>query len=279
MERIKTGIDGLNDLIQGGFPVKSCTLISGAPGTGKTIFGLQTLVGNARNGKVGIFVTLGETRDEILKHGKAFNCNIKEMKSKGKLILLEYLTLEREDYEKEIERMKKEKKEHEKLAKKEPGAYKPNIEFYTGKIEKLERMIEERVGIYSQEERKNKLISQLTKLIPKIKAEILVIDSLSQFMLYEESRPALSEFIQDINKLGVTVILISEAPPEGIDSLERVAEYEVDGVIKLEHITGSTSNRTLVVEKMRETKIDDRVHPMEITDHGLAVQKAEELYK
>ena len=41
MERIKTGINGLDPLIEGGFPAGRSILISGACGTGKTIMCMQ----------------------------------------------------------------------------------------------------------------------------------------------------------------------------------------------------------------------------------------------
>ena len=43
VERIKTGIPGLDKLIQGGFVKGSAVLISGGTGAGKTIFCLQYL--------------------------------------------------------------------------------------------------------------------------------------------------------------------------------------------------------------------------------------------
>ena len=42
-ERVPTGIDGLDPLIEGGFPKGSLVLLAGNPGTGKTIFSMQFL--------------------------------------------------------------------------------------------------------------------------------------------------------------------------------------------------------------------------------------------
>ena len=39
--RVKTGINGLDELIEGGFPEKSITLVSGSPGAGKSIMCFQ----------------------------------------------------------------------------------------------------------------------------------------------------------------------------------------------------------------------------------------------
>jgi len=41
MDRIKTGIYGLDDVIEGGFPGGRTILVTGAAGTGKTIMGMQ----------------------------------------------------------------------------------------------------------------------------------------------------------------------------------------------------------------------------------------------
>ena len=54
--RSSSGIPGLDDLIEGGFPVPSTVLIAGEPGTGKTTFSVQSLFHAAREGGVGIYL-------------------------------------------------------------------------------------------------------------------------------------------------------------------------------------------------------------------------------
>lgn len=44
MKRIDTGIKGLDELIQGGFPEGSTNLVTGAPGTGKQFLGYSFLL-------------------------------------------------------------------------------------------------------------------------------------------------------------------------------------------------------------------------------------------
>jgi len=61
MNRIKSGIPGMDDLIEGGFPESSSILISGGPGCGKSIFCLQYLYNGAKlYGEKGVYVTLEE---------------------------------------------------------------------------------------------------------------------------------------------------------------------------------------------------------------------------
>jgi len=43
IERVKTGVPGLDDILHGGIPRRNIVLISGGPGTGKTIMSQQFL--------------------------------------------------------------------------------------------------------------------------------------------------------------------------------------------------------------------------------------------
>lgn len=70
MERIKTGIEGLDGLIQGGLPKNSITLVSGPPGSGKSIFCFQFLYEGAEQGEKCLFLTLDKKVDNILVQAK-----------------------------------------------------------------------------------------------------------------------------------------------------------------------------------------------------------------
>jgi KaiC/GvpD/RAD55 family RecA-like ATPase len=65
-ERVPTGIDGLDPLIEGGFPKGSLVLLAGNPGTGKTIFSMQFLLRGAKDyGDNGIYVSFAESKETI----------------------------------------------------------------------------------------------------------------------------------------------------------------------------------------------------------------------
>ena len=66
MERVKTGIEGLDGIIQGGLPKNSITLVSGPPGSGKSIFCFQFLYQGAKQGEKCLFLTLDKNVDNIL---------------------------------------------------------------------------------------------------------------------------------------------------------------------------------------------------------------------
>ena len=57
LPKVATGITGLDEVLRGGFPAGRTTLVSGGPGTGKTIFGIEFLYCSTVNGEPGIFVT------------------------------------------------------------------------------------------------------------------------------------------------------------------------------------------------------------------------------
>ena len=63
--RLATGIGGLDDVLEGGFPAHRLYLIEGEPGTGKTTLALQYLMEGVRRGETGLYITLSETKDEL----------------------------------------------------------------------------------------------------------------------------------------------------------------------------------------------------------------------
>jgi len=65
IHHLKTGIDGLDDILHGGFPQGHLYLIEGDPGTGKTTLALQFLLEGIRQGETVLYVTLSESTDEL----------------------------------------------------------------------------------------------------------------------------------------------------------------------------------------------------------------------
>lgn len=64
---VKTGVPGLDEVLPGGLPANRLYLVEGMPGTGKTTLALQFLLEGRRSGERGLYVTLSETKEELLQ--------------------------------------------------------------------------------------------------------------------------------------------------------------------------------------------------------------------
>jgi circadian clock protein KaiC len=90
IERIKSGVPGFDDLVQGGFPKGFAVLLSGAPGTGKTIFGLHFLNEGMKGGGKCAYLTYSQAPKDILDQAEEFGWDMKP---------LEFLELKADDFE------------------------------------------------------------------------------------------------------------------------------------------------------------------------------------
>ena len=86
-ERIKTGIPGLDKLIEGGFIKGSSILVTGSTGTGKTIFCCQFIWEGLKNGEKCMYITFEELPEEIKADAATFGWDFEKYEKEGKLIL------------------------------------------------------------------------------------------------------------------------------------------------------------------------------------------------
>ncbi|MEM5778795.1 MAG: ATPase domain-containing protein [Candidatus Aenigmatarchaeota archaeon] len=210
MKRIKTGIKGFDELIEGGLVKGSITLVSGAPGTGKSIFAMQFINEGLKNNEKCVYISvLSEKENQIIEEAKQFGFNLKKAKI-----------------------------------------------------------------ITPQPEEWGVVIGELMKTI---KPERMVIDSISAFTFSDEG--TLRRFMHELaghvkNDGNCTVFIISELPKESnYFSRDTVSEFISDGVVVLsKKVVGDKVERSLVVEKMRQTKIKGGIYPIEITKNGIVVK-------
>ncbi len=66
LTRSSSGCPGLDDVLGGGFPVGHFYLVEGEPGTGKTTLSLQFMAEGLKRGERVLYVTLSESRDELV---------------------------------------------------------------------------------------------------------------------------------------------------------------------------------------------------------------------
>ena len=65
MDFVPTGVDGLDEILRGGFPSRSLHLLQGPPGSGKTTLALQFLIDGVRRGERTLYVTLSQTARDL----------------------------------------------------------------------------------------------------------------------------------------------------------------------------------------------------------------------
>ncbi len=77
LHKVATGIAGFDEISRGGLPRNRTTLVTGGPGTGKTLFALQTLLNAAQvHRQPGIFVAFEEDTHEILANAATFGWHL-----------------------------------------------------------------------------------------------------------------------------------------------------------------------------------------------------------
>src|SRR5881398_422080 len=71
-----SGIEGLDDILSGGLPRGCFCLIQGDPGSGKTTLALQFLLEGLRRGEKVFYITLSETKQELLHVARSHGWSI-----------------------------------------------------------------------------------------------------------------------------------------------------------------------------------------------------------
>ena len=88
LEKAPTGITGFDEVSSGGLPRGRCTLVSGAAGSGKTIFGLEFLVqGALKYGETGVLMSFEESSLNLRQDVSSLGFNLQELVDNKQLVL------------------------------------------------------------------------------------------------------------------------------------------------------------------------------------------------
>jgi circadian clock protein KaiC len=99
LEKCPSGIQGLDEITDGGLPKGRPTLVCGAAGCGKTVLGMEFLVrGALQYNEPGVFVSFEETIDELVKNFASLGFDINDMISR-RLINIDHVHIERSEIE------------------------------------------------------------------------------------------------------------------------------------------------------------------------------------
>ena len=93
-EKLAFGVQGLDEMLEGGVFRRSSTLIASSSGTGKSLLSLQFLIDGARRGKPGLFVSLEEPSEQVINNARVLAPEADELVQQGKLTVIHLSPLE-----------------------------------------------------------------------------------------------------------------------------------------------------------------------------------------
>jgi circadian clock protein KaiC len=94
-----TGIDGLDEITEGGFPKGRPTLICGSAGCGKTLFAIQFLVkGITEHNEPGVFMSFEESTKDLTQNVQSLGFDLSALISQNKL-RVDYVRIEKTEIE------------------------------------------------------------------------------------------------------------------------------------------------------------------------------------
>jgi KaiC/GvpD/RAD55 family RecA-like ATPase len=250
-ERVKTGIKGLDELIEGGLPRGYGFLLLGGPGTGKTTFGIQYLYkGITDYEENGMYVTFDEPPYSITTNSERYGWNVSDAEKQGKFAFVDVSPIKRET---------------------KPTTFVPpslGQNFLGAEKFKLEDVV-----------------SAIKEVKKKVGAKRCVIDSISALTLQYrddfEIRQQTLRLIKELTEMDLTTIMLAENPEDRQDMTRFGPEsFLAQGVIVLHMYRVEESNvKALEVRKMRGAKHTDRLCPYRITAEGIEVYPEETVFR
>jgi len=232
VERVETGIPGMDEVLGGGIPKRNVVLLSGGPGTGKSIFGQQFLYHGLKNGEPGVLVALEEHPAQIKINMAQFGWDVRPYEEEGRFAIVDAFTGGIGEYAK-----------RERYVVRDPTDVASLVDVLRGAVRDLRA---ERVVIDS--------VTSLYLTRPVV------------------ARSTVMQLKRVLSGLGCTSILVSQVSVTERGFGGPGVEHAADGIIRLDldEFEGQLY-RSLIVWKMRGTAHSMRRHPFEITDKGIVV--------
>ncbi len=236
VERVKTGISELDDLLHGGFIRNSSTVITGGVGTGKTILSLQFLWNGAKTyNEPGLLITIDESPAELRREAAMFGWDLKELEEANPplLAIIDIAT---------------------------PRAGLPSDERYSLRELDLPLIIKKIYDTHKEINAKRAVVDSLSALGFRY-------DSLGKI------RSIIFQLTSFLNELEVTSLMTVESPENSSISRFGIEEFLAQGVIQLFLRNDDAGNlkRNLQIRKMRSTQHSLKNFFFEISDKGIVI--------
>jgi len=237
LARAASGIPGLDEALHGGFPAGTVILVSGGPGTGKSILLNQFLVHGAKTGEPGVLVSMEEQLDSTVENMRAFGWDLEDLAKKGLLALVDASPMIQDN------RVVL-KPEHPVLGRDE----------------------------FSMES----LLSLVHREIRRVKAKRVAIDSVSTLTLQHKElfriRHDLLNMVRSLRMTKATCLVAVESPSDSSIGRFDVEGFLMDGVLSLKLMSKEALRiRTIEIMKMRGTSHQMNPLLLIIDDKGIRV--------
>jgi len=235
-DRVSTGLGKLDELLSGGLPSNSITLVSGTPGSGKTIMCYHYIAEGLKNGEKCLFLASDERIENILKQANELGFDFQPWVENGKLKFM-YVDSEKSNIHNEMDQEIK------------TGDYSRLV------MDSLTPISEVPV-----------LVSGIHEVIPSEGATAIKKYSAGSI---PATRAHIRRILSILNKANCTTMVTSEVL-EGSRSLSRdtISEFLVDGILLLDLDT-TMDRRKLTIRKMRATKHTLKPQDITITEGGI----------
>ena len=231
--RCRTGIEGLDRILNGGIPYGNNVLLTGACGTGKTTLAAEFLSFGAANGEPGLFLAVTEHSKKVLDNMKSYEFFDGKLVEEGTLQFNDIQTI------------------YEKLS------FGDKIELTHEEVTSLLNALVETVKAAGA---KRLVIDSITGILLQLKTK-------------ERIRDFMHKLCQRLSDTGATTLLVSEIPPnETHYSSFGVEEAVTDGIIVLGNVEQrGYLLRTLHVVKMRGTAHSRSRYVIDLTPYGIII--------
>ncbi len=248
MDRVRSGVDGLDQMLSGGFPKGGTYALLGFSGTGKSILGIQYIYKGAVDyDEPGVYILIEEDKDRFISNMAGFGWDLKSLEESEKISIIPYSKSLLGDIEASFDK----------------GMNSDNPE----RAQRMREMLTV-----------DSLYRQIAECVQKIGAKRVVIDSMTIVTMMTENqimgRMQITWLIDKLRGLGLTTLITLE---EGI-SYWRDIPFLCDGTIylMLKEKEGIFA-RGLVIEKMRGTDHDTGMRPLKMDSPGGMIVYPDEL--
>jgi len=235
--RVKTGIPGLDEALEGGLLRDNIYSVIGPPGTGKTILGSQFLFrGTTQFGDNGIYASVEEPPHSVANNMMRLGFNLFDLESQGKLMLVDAAPYQER-----------------------PGA---EMKIRGGVLASEKFDLDGLLGIIAHARK-------------RVAAKRCVLDSLNAIGTVYRSEPdyrfKLLQFFRALSELELTTLVLTDTPTRNIDTL-GVESMLASGCFIL-HPPESKSSQFHIMEiqKTRGIRTQSRTIFYRITSDGIEV--------